>query len=68
VSAKEGAVKPLKECAIEMVLLSLFDESDQKVLEAAGKKHRQTIVRQRRLMRLCEQARNVPTRRKGASW
>ncbi|MDD2600962.1 MAG: DUF1670 domain-containing protein [Kiritimatiellae bacterium] len=58
VSAKEGAGKPLKECAMEMVLLSLFEESDKKGLEVAGKKHRQTIVRQRRLMRLCEQARD----------
>ena len=58
VSAKEGAGKPLKECAMAMVLLTLFDESDQQGLEVAGKKHRKTIIRQRRLMRLCEQSRD----------
>ncbi len=58
VSAREGAGKPLNECAMVMVLLTLFQASDQDGLESRGQKHRQTVIRQRRVLRLCDEARD----------
>ena len=58
VSAREGAGKPLNECAMVMVLLTLFQASDQEGLESRGQKHRQTVIRQRRVLRLCDEARD----------
>lgn len=58
VSASEGAGKPLKECAMVMVMLTLFKASDQEGLAQYGKKHRQPAIRQRRLLRLCDEARD----------
>jgi len=58
VSAREGAGKPLAECAMVTVLLTLFKDSDQEDLEKGGLKHRQTVIRQRRVLRLCDEARD----------
>lgn len=58
VSSKEGAGKPLSECAMVTVLLTLFKDSDQECLEPHGNKHRQSSIRQRRLLRLCDEARD----------
>lgn len=56
VSNSEGAGKPLIKCEIVTVLLTLFDESDEGNFSTASTKDRSVELRQRRLCRVTEEA------------
>lgn len=56
VSAGEGAGKPLDKCAMTTVLLTLLDPEDRQEL-TRGKKCSATELRQRRILRMTEEAR-----------
>ena len=56
VSAAEGAGKPLKDCQMVTVFLSLFDTEDVKGLISTDGKQQSIEVRQRRLQRITEEA------------
>ena len=58
VSAKEGAGKPLKECAMISAVLTLFDPQDDLDLPCVENKQRQIHKRLRRVMRLCDEAKD----------
>jgi biotin operon repressor len=58
VSAKEGPGKPLKECSIVSVILTLFDDKDLKELPLDGDKSRQQTIRQRRMQRIAVEAKD----------
>lgn len=57
VSAAEGAGKPLAQCRKVTVALTLFDEDDERELTGVNIESRTQEVRQRRLCRLVEEAR-----------
>ena len=53
----EGAGKPLNKCAMKTVTLTLFNkEEDEQGLSSASYKTRQKTLRQRRMMRICDEA------------
>lgn len=58
VSASEGAGKPLAQCQMVTVVLTLFDEKDLKEVPNSNHKQRQQIIRQRRMQRICDEARD----------
>jgi hypothetical protein len=58
VSAKEGPGKPLKDCSMVSVILTLFDEKDMKELPFDGYKTRQQVIRQRRMQRITVEAKD----------
>ena len=58
VSAKEGAGKALKDCEMISVSLSVFSDFDEEELPNRKNKQRQVVRRQRRLIRLSEEARD----------
>lgn len=58
VATKEGAGKPLSDCAMETVVLTIFDPEDEKELPHHKNKQRQIIQRQRRMIRMTDEARD----------
>ncbi|NRA13460.1 MAG: DUF1670 domain-containing protein [Crocinitomicaceae bacterium] len=59
VADTEGPGKPLKDCAMKTVTLTLLSqEEDNEGLEKVNNKTRQQQIRYRRLMRICDQARD----------
>lgn len=56
VSAKEGPGKPLKDCSMVSVILTLYDDKDLK--ELPPDKSRQQIIRQRRIQRITVEAKD----------
>lgn len=58
VSAKEGAGKPLKDCEMVSVTLSVFCDFDEESLPNKANKQRQVLRRQRRLLRLSDEAKD----------
>ena len=56
VSSQEGAGKALSECKMTTVKLSVYQDSDRENLKKTGQKHRAPIIRQRRLLRITEEA------------
>jgi biotin operon repressor len=58
VSAKEGAGKPLKDCEMISVTLSIFCNFDEESLPNKANKQRQVLRRQRRLLRLSDEAKD----------
>ncbi len=58
VSACEGAGKPLKECQIKTVVLTLHSNTDEEELMAVGNKERQIFIRRRRLSRIADEAKD----------
>ena len=58
VSAKEGPGKPLKDCSMVTVILTLFDDKDLKELLGNEYKSRQGEIRQRRMQRITVEAKD----------
>lgn len=58
VAASEGAGKPLKDCEMTTVILTLFDPEDEKSLPCDANKQRQIIRRHRKLIRICDEAKD----------
>lgn len=58
VSASEGAGKPLKDCQMTTVVLTLLDNSDEDELLVVGDKQRQTFIRRRKITRLADEAKD----------
>ena len=58
VSSKEGPGKPLKECSMVSVILTLFDAKDLKDLPLDEYKSRQAIIRRRRMQRITVEAKD----------
>jgi len=56
VSGKEGPGKPLINCEMITVLLTLYKHDDNQDLGTFTGKGRQAIIRQRRLCRICDEA------------
>ncbi|NGX61235.1 MAG: hypothetical protein K940chlam9_00718 [Chlamydiae bacterium] len=56
ISADEGAGKPLKECQMVAVTLTLHDDRDKENLSIASNGERSIELRRRRLARICEEA------------
>jgi len=56
ISAIEGAGKPLKNCQMVTVVLTLFDETDKGNFTTSNNKDRSIELRRRRLARLTEEA------------
>lgn len=56
VGAEEGPGKPLKECKMLPVVLTLFDERDKGDFSAENNKDRSIELRRRRLVRISEEA------------
>jgi transposase len=57
VAAQEGPGMPLAQCRKVCVVVSLFDEEDEKDLGPCLGEGRMELIRRRRIGRLCEQAR-----------
>jgi hypothetical protein len=57
-SAQEGPGKPLADCQMVTVILTLFDPEDSKGLPAGENKQRQVRQRMRRCIRLCQEAKD----------
>lgn len=57
VSAQEGAGKPLAQCRLVTVVLSLFDAQDDRDLAGHAPKDRSIEIRRRRLVRIADEAR-----------
>ena len=57
VAAHEGAGKPLAQCAKRSVVLTLFDDDDEEHLHTFGTDQRMAEIRQRRICRITEEAR-----------
>jgi len=57
VSAQEGAGKPLAQCRLVTVVLSLFDAQDDRDLVSCEHKDRSIEIRRRRLVRIADEAR-----------
>jgi len=58
VSSKEGAGKRFSDCQMVPVWLTLFDPKDQGNFESISDKGLSTELRRRRMMRICEEARD----------
>ncbi len=58
VSASEGAGKPLKDCQMVTVVLTLLDNSDEDELIAAENKQRQNFIRRRKVTRIADEAKD----------
>jgi Protein of unknown function (DUF1670) len=58
VSAKEGPGKPLKDCEMVSVILTLYGDKDLKELPGEEYKSRQQIIRQRRMQRIAVEAKD----------
>ena len=58
VSSEEGPGKPLTECKMVTVILSLFKPDDTDELLCSANKQRQVNVRRRRLIRICDEAKD----------
>ena len=59
VADTEPAGRPLKDCAMKQVKLTLFhSEQDQQGLTQLDSKTRQQMIRWRRMMRICDEARD----------
>jgi hypothetical protein len=56
ISAEEGAGKPLKDCKMVTVVLTLFDERDKGDFSTENNKDRSIELRRRRLVRISEEA------------
>jgi hypothetical protein len=56
ISAEEGAGKPLKNCQMATVVLTLFDQNDKGDFSTTNNKDRSIELRRRRLSRLVEEA------------
>jgi len=56
VAAEEGPGKPLKDCQMVSVILTLFDDSDQGDFSKASHKDRSIELRRRVLMRIADEA------------
>lgn len=56
VSAEEGPGKPLKDCKLVTVVLTLFDERDKGNFSTENNKDRSIELRRRRLVRITEEA------------
>jgi len=56
IAAEEGAGKPLKDCKMLPVVLTLFDERDKGDFSTASYKDRSLELRRRRLVRIAEEA------------
>ena len=56
VAAEEGPGKPLKDCKMISVVLTLFDERDKGDFSAENNKDRSLELRRRRLVRIAEEA------------
>lgn len=56
IAAEEGPGKPLKDCKMKPVILSLFDERDKGDFSAVNNKDRSLELRRRRLVRIAEEA------------
>ena len=57
-SAKEGPSKPLTNCQMVTVILTIFDDEDDKDLPCGVNKQRQVRQRMRRCIRLCQEAKD----------
>ena len=57
-SAEEGPGKPLSECKMVTVILTLFDDADSQDLPSSQNKQRQVRQRMRRCIRLCQEAKD----------
>ena len=57
VSATEGPGKPLKQCKMATVNITLIDDSDNENITLSSCSGRQATMRQRRLMRITDEAR-----------
>lgn len=58
VAASEGPGKTLAECKMVTVVLSLFDNEDRSDLAVVGCKQRQIFLRQRKLLRIADEAKD----------
>lgn len=58
VAAEEGPGKPLDKCRMVPVWLTLFETTDRHQMTGGGLKAECVELRQRRLMRMCEEARD----------
>lgn len=58
VSAEEGPGKPLSKCKMVTVVLSLIQNDDEDELLFVDNKQRQTVIRRRKVTRLCDEARD----------
>jgi hypothetical protein len=58
VSAAEGAGKPLKDCQMVTVVLTLLDNSDEDELLATDNKQRQNFIRRRKVTRMADEAKD----------
>ena len=58
ISSTEGAGKPLSHCQMVPVWLTLFDPKDQGDFQSIADKGQSVELRRRRLMRICEEARD----------
>lgn len=56
VDVKEGPGKPLKDCQMKTVLLSVYNEQDKKDLQSSNYSGRSTEIRRRRLCRIADEA------------
>jgi Protein of unknown function (DUF1670) len=56
IAAEEGSGKPLKDCKMISVILTLFDERDKGDFSAENNKDRSLELRRRRLVRIAEEA------------
>ncbi|MCC5832372.1 MAG: DUF1670 domain-containing protein, partial [Chlamydiales bacterium] len=55
-SADEGPGKPLKDCKMVSVTLTLFDQQDRGNFSTSSNKDKSIELRRRRLARICEEA------------
>ncbi len=55
-ASEEGSGKALKDCKMVSVVLTLFDEKDKGDFSSANNKDRSIELRRRRLVRICEEA------------
>jgi len=58
VSSREGAGKPLQQCQMVPVWLTLFEDTDQGEFKSVADKGQCVELRRRRMMRICEEARD----------